>query len=70
MKKKVLASLLCVAMASTMLVGCGGNDKAADAPAADAATDDAAAEDAPAEEYISNEQASTSLGDLLSKFKL
>ena len=27
-------------------------------------------EDAPAEEYISNEQASTSLGDLLSKFKL
>ena len=27
-------------------------------------------EDDPAEEYISNEQASTSLGDLLSKFKL
>lgn len=27
-------------------------------------------EDAPAEEYISNERASTSLGDLLSKFKL
>ena len=41
MKKKVLATLLCLAMAATMVVGCGS--KAADAPAADAPADDAAA---------------------------
>ena len=38
MKKKLLAALLCVAKAATMLVGCGGSD----APAEDAATEDAA----------------------------
>ena len=45
MKKKVLSALLCVSMAATMLVGCGGktDDAAADAPAADTA-DDAAAD--------------------------
>ena len=39
MKKKVLSALLCVSMAATMLVGCGGktDDAAADAPAADEA---------------------------------
>ena len=37
MKKKLLAALLCVAMAATMLVGCGGTD----APAEDAAVEEA-----------------------------
>ena len=41
MKKKVLATLLCLAMAATMVVGCGS--KAADAPAADAPAADAPA---------------------------
>ena len=48
MKKKVLASLLCVAMAATMVVGCGS--KAADAPAEDTAKEEAPAEDAAEEE--------------------
>ena len=49
MKKKVLASLLCVAMAATMVVGCGSSNEAA-APADDAApAADDAAEEAPAE---------------------
>ena len=30
MKRKVLATLLCVAMAGTMLVGCGGGNDAAE----------------------------------------
>lgn len=48
MKKKILASLLCVAMAATMVVGCGSDDGAkTDAPA-DTPTDDAA--DEPADE--------------------
>ena len=34
MKKKILAALLCLSMAATMLVGCGGNDAPADEPAA------------------------------------
>ncbi len=47
MKKKVLSALLCVSIAATMLVGCGGttDDTAADSTAdttEDAATDDAA----------------------------
>lgn len=37
MKKKVLASLLTVAMAATMLVGCGSKEGTANAPADDAA---------------------------------
>ncbi len=37
MKKKLLAALLCLAMAATMVVGCGS--KEADAPAQDAAND-------------------------------
>ena len=78
MKKKVLSALLATAMVATMFAGCGSKaddaatttDDAAATTDDAAAGDDAAAEDAPAEEYISNEQASTSLGDLLSKFKL
>ena len=34
MKKKILAALLCLSMAATMLVGCGENDAPADEPAA------------------------------------
>ena len=49
MKKKVLASLLCLAMAATMVVGCGSKSETpADAPAADAPAADAPAADAPA----------------------
>ncbi len=40
MKKKLLAALLCLAMAATMVVGCGS--KEADAPAPDAEAQDAA----------------------------
>lgn len=52
MKKKVLSTLLCVAMAATMMTGCGGGDTApaADAPAADAPAAEAPADDAPAAE--------------------
>ncbi len=64
MKKKVLASLLCVAMAATMAVGCGSKaDAPADAPAADdaaaddAATDDAAADDAAADDAATDDAA-------------
>ena len=49
MKKKVLATLLCLAMAATMVVGCGSKaETPADAPAADAPAADAPAADAPA----------------------
>lgn len=61
MKKKLISALLCVAMVSTMLVGCGGNDTA-EAPAAPAETEapaeettEAPAEEAPAEETASAE---------------
>lgn len=48
MKKKVISALLCVAMVSTMLIGCGGKD--------DAATPEAPAEaEAPAETEASAE---------------
>ena len=44
MKKKVLATLLCLAMAATMVVGCGSKaETPADAPAADAPAADAPA---------------------------
>lgn len=60
MKKKLISALLCVAMVSTMLVGCGGNDTAetpapaeTEAPAEE--TTEAPAEEAPAEETASAE---------------
>lgn len=60
MKKKLISALLCVAMISTMLVGCGGNDTAetpapaeTEAPAEE--TTEAPAEEAPAEETASAE---------------
>lgn len=61
MKKKVLASLLCVAMAATMAVGCGSKtDAPADAPAADdAAADDAATDDAAADDAATDDAATT-----------
>ncbi len=61
MKKKVLASLLCVAMAATMVVGCGSKtDAPADAPAADdAAADDAATDDAAADDAATDDAATT-----------
>lgn len=69
MKKKVLASLLCVAMAATMVVGCGSSsdanapadnaaDDAEDDAAADDAKDDAAADDAASDADASNDTAS------------
>lgn len=61
MKKKVLASLLCVAMAATMAVGCGSKtDAPADAPATDdAAADDAATDDAAADDAAADDAATT-----------
>lgn len=49
MKKKLLSTLLSVAMVSTLLVGCGGSAEEA-APAEDAAVEDAAEDAAPAED--------------------
>ncbi len=45
MKKKLLSALLCVAMVASLVVGCGGKEEAAEAPAAteEAATEEAAA---------------------------
>ena len=39
MKKKLLAALLCLSMAATMLVGCGGSDAPAEEPATEEAGD-------------------------------
>ena len=33
MKKKLLSALLCVAMVASLVVGCGGKEEAAEAPA-------------------------------------
>lgn len=49
MKKKIVSTMLCVAMVSTMLAGCGGgsdNGGASQAPAADSSTTEAPAADA------------------------
>lgn len=72
MKKKVLSALLCVSMAATMLVGCGGKEEAADAPAKEEATEapaeDTAKEEAPAEDAAKEEapaeDAAAGTGDL------
>ncbi|MDD3661233.1 MAG: extracellular solute-binding protein, partial [Lachnospiraceae bacterium] len=48
MKKKLVSVLLCAAMVSSMLYGCGS--KTEEAPAADAATEETAEAEAPAEE--------------------
>ncbi len=49
MKKKLLSVLLCAAMAATMVVGCGGKEEEAAAPAAPAETETEAPAEAPAE---------------------
>ena len=49
MKKKVLATLLSVAMVATLVVGCGSSEAAAPAAEAPAAEEAAAPEEAPAE---------------------
>lgn len=50
MKKKLIASLLCVAMAASMVVGCSSPSGSDDAATEEAATEEAAEEEAPAEE--------------------
>ena len=49
MKKKVISALLCVAMVSSMLIGCGSKTEPAETPAETEAEAEAPAE-APAEE--------------------
>ena len=60
MKKKVLASLMSVAMVASLLVGCGAKEEAPAAEAPAAATEEAPAEEAPAAE----EAAPAASGDL------
>lgn len=66
MKKKLISALLCVAMVSTMLVGCGSDNSAAETPAqteeAPAAEETPAEEEAPAEEAPAEETASAEGG--------
>jgi ribose transport system substrate-binding protein len=50
MKKKVLASLLCVAMAATMTVGCGSSSDDTSATSDSTATDDSATDDTAADD--------------------
>lgn len=59
MKKKVLASLLCVAMAATMVVGCGSDNTSAptDSTTDDATTDDAATDDATTDDAATDDTA-------------
>lgn len=67
MKKKVLASLLCVAMAATMVVGCGSSSDDANAPADNTTTDDAAtddtADDATTDDAATDDTADAAGGD-------
>lgn len=62
MKKKLLSVLLCTAMLTTVLAGCGsgsdsGSAPAAEAPAADAGTSEEPAAEAPAADASSSEEA-------------
>ncbi|MGN0412511.1 MAG: substrate-binding domain-containing protein [Lachnospiraceae bacterium] len=63
MKKKVLASLLCVAMVAATLVGCGSAASTTEAPAAEAPAAEAEAE-APAAEAEAEAEAPAASGDL------
>ena len=45
MKRKLVSSLLCIAMVATMLAGCGGSSDSGDAGSDDAAAEDTAADD-------------------------
>ena len=64
MKKKVLATLLSVAMVATLLAGCGAKTEEA-APAADAAAEAPAAEEAAPAEDAAAEEAPAASGDYL-----
>ncbi|MDE6972074.1 MAG: substrate-binding domain-containing protein [Lachnospiraceae bacterium] len=55
MKKKILSVVLCTAMVTSMLVGCGGKEKESSAPAADDSTSKTIAESTPAEGSSSEE---------------
>lgn len=55
MKKKVLSALLSAAMVATLLVGCGGSQAAAPAPAAPAAEEEVKEEAPAAEEAVEEE---------------
>lgn len=50
MKKKLLSALLCAAMAASFVVGCGGKEEAAEAPATEAAEE--VAEEAAGEQEV------------------
>ena len=55
MKKKILSVVLCTAMVTSMLVGCGGKEKESSAPVADDSTSKTIAESTPAEDSSSEE---------------
>ena len=60
MKKKIVSTMLCAAMITTMLAGCGGSDNGgtADAPAADdSATEAPAADDSATEAPAADDSA-------------
>lgn len=57
MKKKLISTLLCVSMVATMLVGCGGNDEAADDGNAGTETEAEEGDDTEAEEGDDTEAA-------------
>ena len=62
MKKKVISALLCVAMVSSMLIGCGGSDDTTTpAPADDAATETEA--EAPADDAAADAEAEAPADD-------
>ena len=52
MKKKVIASLLCVAMAASMVVGCNSSSNSSDSEESSESTTEETAEEAPEEETI------------------
>ena len=61
MKKRVLVSMMVLAMAATAMVGCGKKDKETEAPVATEATTEAKETEAAADVY--KRQAKTSLSD-------
>ena len=52
MKKKLLSALLCVAMVASLVVGCGGKEEAAEAPATEEAATEEVAEEATGEQEV------------------
>jgi putative multiple sugar transport system substrate-binding protein len=68
MKKKLLSSLLCVAMAATMLVGCGSSDTADSSASSDATADadDTTSDDAAADDTASDDASDDTAADATS----